>query len=264
MTADSAAPVVDRPTEFVQSLERGLAVIRAFSDERPRLTLSEVARHTGLTRAAARRFLITLQHLGYVGSDAGQFYLRPSVLQLGYAYLSSLSLADIALEHLTPAADELHESCSASVLDGDSVVYIARASTTRIMSINLAVGTRLPAATTSMGRVMLASLPEAELEAFLAGVSLEPRTPSTITTVDALRAEIDRVREQGWCVLDQELEIGVRSVAVPVRDARGQVIATVNASAHSTRVTLDTLRTTFLARIQQVAAGIEADLAARR
>lgn len=254
----------DRPAEFVQSLERGLAVIRAFSDERPRLTLSEVARHTGLTRAAARRFLITLQHLGYVTNDGGQFALRPAVLQLGYAYLSSLSLADIATEHLTPAADELHESCSASVLDGDSVVYIARASTTRIMSINLAVGSRLPAATTSMGRVMLAAMTDEELDAYLAGVQLEQKTAMTITDIAALRAEVAKVREQGWCIVDQELEIGVRSVAVPVRDARGDVVATVNASAHSSRVELEELSTRFLERIQQVARGIEADLHARR
>lgn len=256
--------VNDRPAEFVQSLERGLDVIRAFSAERPRMTLSDVARHTGLTRAAARRFLITLQHLGYVASDGGQFSLRPAVLQLGYAYLSSLSLADIASEHLTAAADELHESCSASVLDGDSVVYIARVSTTRIMSINLAVGTRLPAVLTSMGRVMLAAMSDDDLDRFLATATIEKRTPSTISSRAALRDEIDRVREQGWSIVDQELEIGVRSVAVPIRDARGEVVATVNASAHSSRVELDELQTRFLQRIQRVAADIERDLHARR
>ena len=163
--AEGAAQAHERPsparrTDFVQSLDRGLAVIRCFSSERPSLTLSEVAERTGLTRAAARRFLLTLQELGYVGSTGRQFSLRPRVLALGYAYLSSFSVAQIAQPHLEDLAEELHESCSVSVLDGDDIVYVARASANRIMTIALTVGTRLPPYPTSMGRILLASLPE--------------------------------------------------------------------------------------------------------
>ncbi len=253
-----------RPAEFVQSLERGLSVIRAFSQNRPRLTLSEVARETGMTRAAARRFLITLEHLGYVASDGRQFSLRPSVLNLGYAYLSSFSLAEVAQDHLEELAAQLHESCSASVLDDGDIVYIARASTNRIMTIGLSVGTRLPAHCTSMGRVLLAALDDDELDAYLSAAALEPRTSHTITDAVELRAELERVRQQGWCLLDQELEDGVRSVAVPVHDASGRVVAAVNTSAHATRVPLETLRDDFLPPLQGCAHQIDRDLAGRQ
>lgn len=251
----------ERPAEFVQSLERGLAVIRAFSATRPRMTLAEVARQTGMTRATARRFLITLEALGYVSSDGRAFFLRPRVLQLGYAYLSSFTVAEVAQDHLEELADQLHESCSASVLDGEDIVYIARSSTNRIMTIGLSVGTRLPAHCTSMGRVLLAGLPAADLDRYLQGASLHARTARTITDPHRLRAEIDVVRSQGWALLDQELEEGVRSVAVPVRDAGGQVVAAINTSAHATRVTLDTLRTAFLPALRTCGEQIEADLA---
>jgi IclR family transcriptional regulator, pca regulon regulatory protein len=166
-------------TEYVQSLDRGLAVIRAFSARTPRLSIADVARRTGLTRAAARRFLHTLCGLGYVGVSGGSYYLRPRVLELGYAYLSSVSVAEIAQEHLVALAEELHESCSASVLDGADIVYIARAQTNRIMTISLTVGTRLPGYPTSMGRVLLAALPDDRLDAFLAGARLQALTEST-------------------------------------------------------------------------------------
>lgn len=253
-----------RPTEFVQSLERGLAVIRAFSHERPRLTLSDVARETGMTRAAARRFLITLESLGYVTSDGRQFSLRPSVLQLGYAYLSSFSLAEIAQDHLEELANRIHESCSASVLDGDDIVYVARASTNRIMTIGLSVGARLPANCTSMGRILLAALSDSELEHYLSKVALQARTDRTITDPRELRAEIMRVREQGYCLLDQELEAGVRSIAVPVHDADNRVVATINVSGQATRVELETLRGGYLSQLRDCAAQINADLAGRR
>lgn len=253
----------DRPAEFVQSLERGLAVIRAFSHDRPRLTLSEVARETGMTRAAARRFLITLEHLGYVTSDGRLFALRPSVLNLGYAYLSSFSLTEVAQDHLEELAAQLHESCSASVLDGDDIVYVARSSTNRIMTIGLSVGTRLPAYCTSMGRVLLAALDDDELDAYLEGTEFDSRTSHTITSEAELRDEIARVRQQGWCLLDQELEDGVRSVAVPVHDASGRVIAAVNTSAHATRVPLETLRDDFLPPLLECARQIERDLGGR-
>jgi IclR family pca regulon transcriptional regulator len=254
----------ERPSEFVQSFERGLAVIKAFGREHPQLTLSEVARETGMTRAAARRFLITLEHLGYVSSDGRLFSLRPSVLQLGYAYLSSFSLAEIAQDHVSIVADRLHESCSACVLDGDEIVYVARAATNRIMTINLAIGTRLPAYCTSMGRVLLAAMEPAALDAYFSRVQLRALTYRTVTDEAMLRKELDRVREQGWCLLDQELEEGVRSVAFPIHDSSGRVIASVNASSHVARVPPERLTQEFVPALRECAQAIDADLAGRR
>lgn len=254
----------ERPAEFVQSLERGLAVIRAFSHDRPRLTLSDVARETGMTRAAARRFLITLESLGYVSSDGRLFALRPSVLQLGYAYLSSFSLAEIAQDHLEALSEELHESCSASVLDGEDIVYVARASTNRIMTIGLSVGSTLPAYCTSMGRVLLAALPGEALDAYLGSVVMKPLTPQTITDPALLRIELARIAEQGYCLLDQELEGGVRSLAVPVHDADGTVVGAINVSSHASRIDVETLMGNHLKALLRCAGEIDADLAGRR
>jgi IclR family pca regulon transcriptional regulator len=256
-------PVADstvRPAGYVQSLDRGLAVIGCFSAEAPRLTISEVARKTGLTRAAARRFLITLHELGYVGSDGRQFFLTPRVLRLGYAYLSSLSVADVAQTHLEQLADVVHESCSASVLDGFDIVYVARAATKRIMTISLSVGTRLPAHPTSMGRVLLAGLPDHRLDAYLKSAPLVRLTDRTIIDRDALRAELDKTRVRGWCMVDQELEDGVRSVGVPIHDDSGRVVAAVNTSAHAARVPLSRLQKHFLPRLRECAAAIDAEL----
>jgi IclR family pca regulon transcriptional regulator len=248
----------------VKSLERGLAVIACFSADRPKLTLSEVARQVGLSRAAARRSLITLQTLGYVRSEGRDFFLTPRVLTLGYAYLSSLSLADVAQAHLTNLANEVHESCSASVLDDSDIVYVARAATKRIMTISLSVGTRLPAYATSMGRVLLAALRVDRLDAYLDHATLAPLTERTIVDRDRLRTEVERTRTRGWCLVDQELEDGVRSVAVPVHDAAGRVVAAVNTSAHATRVPLTTLQRSFLPKLRNCAAAIDAELRAVR
>jgi IclR family transcriptional regulator, pca regulon regulatory protein len=255
---------MQRPAGYVQSLDRGLAVIRCFSGEQPRLTLSEVARQTGLSRAAARRSLITLQTLGYVGSDGRHFYLTPRVLSLGYSYLSSLSLTDVAQAHLSDLANDVHESCSASVLDGFEIVYVARAATKRIMTISLSVGTRLPAYATSMGRVLLAALPGDRLDAYLHQASLTALTERTIVDQDRLRTEVTRTRSRGWCLVDQELEDGVRSVAVPVHDSAGRVVAAVNTSAHATRVPLATLQKSFLPKLRDCAAAIDVELRAVR
>ena len=252
-----------RRTDFVQSLDRGLAVIRCFSSERPSLTLSEVAERTGLTRAAARRFLLTLQELGYVGSTGRQFSLRPRVLALGYAYLSSFSVAQIAQPHLEDLAEELHESCSVSVLDGDDIVYVARASANRIMTIALTVGTRLPPYPTSMGRVLLASLPKEELDAHLRRIPLRKLTERTVVDETELRRILAKVAAQGWAAVDQELEAGVRSIAVPIRDSSGRVVAAINASAHAARVQMRTLERQFLPRLHSAAQQIDAELATR-
>ncbi|MEU6426234.1 IclR family transcriptional regulator [Microbispora sp. NPDC046973] len=248
--------------EHVQSLARGLAVIRAFDAASPELTLSEVARKTGLTRAAARRFLLTLAGLGYVRTDGRLFSLSPRVLELGYAYLSSLSLPEVALPHLERLVAEVHESASVSVLDDTDIVYVARVPTARIMRVTIAIGTRFPAYCTSMGRVLLAGLPPEDLDAYLARADLDRLTPHTTTSPVALRTALDRVRDQGWAMVDQELEEGLRSIAAPIRDRGGRVVAAVNISSHASRTTLESARRDLLPPLLATAAGIEADLRA--
>ncbi|MBO0773992.1 MAG: helix-turn-helix domain-containing protein [Actinobacteria bacterium] len=262
-TSADGRPDGPRRTDFVQSLDRGLAVIRCFSSEHPSLTLSEVAERTGLTRAAARRFLLTLQELGYVGSSGRLFSLRPRVLALGYAYLSSFSVAQIAQPHLEDLAEDLHESCSVSVLDGDDLVYVARASANRIMTISLTVGTRLPPYPTSMGRVLLAYLPGTELDAHLRRTELRRLTEHTVTDEAEFRGVLAAVRRRGWAAVDQELEAGVRSIAVPIRDSSGKVVAAINASAHAARVPMRTLEKQFLPKLTDAARQIDGELAAR-
>jgi IclR family pca regulon transcriptional regulator len=248
-----------RNPEFVQSLERGLAVIRAFDADRVELTLSDVARTTGLTRAAARRFLLTLVDLGYVRTDGRLFALRPRVLELGYSYLSSLALPEVAQPHMEALVGQVHESCSLSVLDGGDVVYVARVPTRRIMAVAINVGTRFPAYATSMGRVLLAALTPDALDAYLAGAELEPITPKTIVEPDRLRTVLRRAAGQGYAVVDQELEVGLRSIAVPVRMS-GRVVAAMNVSMHVGRRSSDAARRELLPPLQAAAAAVESDL----
>jgi IclR family pca regulon transcriptional regulator len=249
-----------RNSDFVQSLERGLTVIRAFDAEHRELALSDVARATGLTRAAARRFLLTLVALGYVNLNDGRFSLRPRVLELGYAYLSSLSLPEVAQPHMEQLVGQVNESSSISVLDDIDVVYVVRVPTRRIMSITLAVGTRLPAYATSMGRVLLAALPDAELDARLARIELRSLTARTVVDEQALRRLLEAVRTQGYAATDQELEEGLRSLAVPIRNAAGETIAALNVSVHASRASMAVLRRDFLPAARQAAAAIEDDL----
>lgn len=249
-----------RDASFVQSLERGLAVIRAFDADHPELTLSDVARRADLTRAGARRFLLTLADLGYVHTDGRLFRLSPRVLELGYAYLSSLSLPDIAEPHLERLVAEVHESASMSVLDGPDIVYVARVPTSRIMTVNITVGKRFPAPVTSMGRVLLAYLPDEELDLRLKDVHIERLTSRTITSNVALRAELQRVRGQGYAIVDQELEEGLRSVAAPVRGRTGAVVAAINIPVHAARNTVDSIRRELVPPLLATAARIEADL----
>jgi IclR family pca regulon transcriptional regulator len=257
------APAPPRDRQFVQSLERGLSVIRALSASEPQ-TLSEVARVTGLTRAAARRFLLTLLQLGYVSVRNGRFALTPQVLELGYAYLSSLTLPEVSQPHLERLVEEIHESSSVSVLDGDDVVYVARVPTRRIMTVTISVGTRFPAHATSMGRVLLAAMEPAALDAVLGRIALDPLTPQTITDEADLRAELHRVREQGWALVDQELEAGLRSVAAPIRDPAGEVVAAINVSAHATRTAVQDLKRSVLPPLRATAEALERDLAVGR
>ncbi|HYH90847.1 MAG TPA: IclR family transcriptional regulator C-terminal domain-containing protein [Solirubrobacteraceae bacterium] len=249
-----------RPAHFVQSLERGLAVIRAFDEHNPELTLSDVARSTGLTRAAARRFLLTLADLGYVRTDGRWFTLSPRILELGYAYLSSQSLTDVAEPHLERLVAEVHESSSVSVLDGEDIVYVARVPTSRIMTVSINVGTRFPAYATSMGRVLLSRLSDDELEDYLGRVELLPLSPRTVRSRETLRAELAKVRSQGWALVDQELEEGLRSVAAPIRDRTGKTVAAVNLSAHASRLSIEAARRGLVPPLLATAARIEADL----
>jgi IclR family pca regulon transcriptional regulator len=253
----------EREGTFVQSLERGLLVIRALSAPEPQ-TLSDVARTTGLSRAAARRFLLTLEQLGYVRQSAGRFALTAQVLELGYAYLSSLTLPEVAQPHLEGLAERVHESSSVSILDGDEVVYVARVPTRRIMTVAISVGTRFPAYATSMGRVLLAGLPDAERAAVLARADLRPRTETTITDRGVLERELEAVRRQGWALVDQELEAGLRSIAAPVRDPAGRVVAAVNLSTHASRASLEDMRALLLGPLLETASAIERELAAGR
>lgn len=248
---------------FVQSLDRGLAVLQAFNAERPAMTLADMARATGLTRATARRLLLTLVALGYVCSDGRTFELTPRVLDLGFAYVSSLQLPDIAQPFMEALSSNVHESVSASVLDGTQIVYVARVNTQRIMGISLAIGSRLPAAWTSMGRVLLAGLSEEELEEFLDSLVFDAPTERSITDIPSLRAEVNAVRSQGYSLVDQELEEGVRSVAAPLRDRRGRTLAAINVGTHAARVTLKELRAVILPELIVTARSIESQLAKR-
>ena len=246
--------------DFVQSLARGLSVIRAFDAEHAELTLSDVARRAGITRAAARRFLLTLESLGYVASDARAFRLTPRVLELGFSYLSSLSLPDIVQPHLEALSREVDESVSAAVLDGADVVYVARVPTRRIMSVRITIGTRFPAFATSLGRVLLAGLPDGAADAALAASDLPHLTDRTLTDRSALHDELVRVREQGWSLVDGELEPGLRSIAAPLHGRDGRVVAALNVSTSATRDSVEHVRDAYLSPLLRTAAAIDAEL----
>jgi len=239
---------------FMMSLARGLLVIQAFSERRLQLSISQLSRRTALSRASVRRCLHTLSKLGFAGTDDGRsFYLRPRVLALGHSYLSSMPLATAAqpiLEHLSQI---LHESCSIALLDGTEIVYVARANVTRIMAIDLGVGTRLPAFCTSMGRVLLANLPPDELEMVLPKIEFTRYTDRTVSSVERLRQVLVTVRREGHAIIDQELELGLRSMAVPVRNPAGRVVAAINVGAHGQRVSIQDMRTRFLPYLRAAA-----------
>ena len=246
--------------DFVQSLARGLSVIRAFDAEHAELTLSDVARRADITRAAARRFLLTLESLGYVASDARAFRLTPRVLELGFSYLSSLSLPEIVQPHLETLSRDVDESVSAAVLDGADIVYIARVPTRRIMSVRITIGTRFPAFATSMGRVLLAGLRDAAADAALAASALPHLTDRTLTDRAALADELARVREQGWSLVDGEPEPGLRSIAAPLHARDGRVVAALNVSTSATRDSVEHVRDAYLPPLLRTAAAIDAEL----
>jgi IclR family pca regulon transcriptional regulator len=239
---------------FMTSLARGLAVIQVFSTHRHRLTIAHVSNKTGFSRAAVRRCLYTLAQLGFAGSDDGRlFFLRPRVLALGHSYISSMPLSAAAQPVLEHVSRLLHESCSIAALDGSDIVYIAREDVTRIMSIDLAVGSRLPAYCTSMGRVLLANLPPDELESYLKSVKLVRRTDRTIVNADRLRQVLRLVRRNGYSIVDQELEHGLRSLAVPIANPDGKVTAALNVGTHAQRVSIRRLIDKFLPHLQDAA-----------
>jgi IclR family transcriptional regulator, pca regulon regulatory protein len=242
--------------ERLQGLERGLAVIQAFSHDTPAMTLSEVARRTDITRATARRILLTLESLGFVRSDGRDFSLSPRVLSLGWAYLSSLNLWEIAQPFMEELSAEMRETCSATTLDLPDIVFVARVPARRIMMMSLGVGGRLPAYATAMGRVLLAGLPDEQVAAHLAETPLEALTHRTATDPARLRAIVSAVREQGFSLVDEELELGLRSLSVPLRGPDGVPVAALNLCAAAARVSVADMHARFLPGMLATAATI--------
>jgi IclR family pca regulon transcriptional regulator len=244
----SIAEQIDALTDpsFMTSLARGLAVVRAFSDSRKPQTIANISQKTGIPRAAVRRCLHTLRELGYVDAELNNFSLRPKVLTLGYSYLSSTPLTVSAQPYLNNISRTLNESSSLAVLDDGEVLYVARAATSRVMSVALNTGSRLPAYCTSLGRVMLAQLPPDELDAYLARTKLQAMTENTVVNPKRLRTILAEVRQAGYAINDEELELGLRSIAVPVRGASGAVLAALNVGAQAARVSVEQLQQEFL------------------
>lgn len=247
--------------DFSTSLARGLRVITAFDRDNDAMTLSEVSRRSDMTRAAARRYLLTLCELGYVTCDGRYFRLTPRVLELGFAFLTSMHIWERAQPFMEQLTERVNESCSISVLEGSDIVYVARVPTKRIMSVALGIGTRLPAYCTSMGRVLLADLRPGELDGYFQAASFAALTPHTVTDPTCLRKIIADVRHNGYAVVDQELEIGLRSIAVPIRNQAGRVLAAMNVSGHASRIGVEEMRQRFLSPLLYAADGIRMALA---
>src|SRR5215468_8414221 len=244
--------------EFMLTLAKGLAVLGSFGRHRPTMTLAQAAQAVDLSRATARRVLHTLVELGYVEQTGRQFALSPRIMRLGFAYVSSQSWVDRAVPLMKTLSEHFHESCSAAILEGTEIIYVARIPARRIMSATLAVGSRLPAFHSSMGRIELGFLDDAEIWRRLKSVRIEPLTPATITDLSALFERVRDDRAQGFSLVDEELERGLRSIAVPVVDRGGQCIGAINLSTHSTRTTRNELRETFLPELKTVAAQVSA------
>ncbi len=249
--------------EFLQSFARGLAVIRVFGPQAPAMTLSEVAEKTGLTRAGARRILLTLQTLGYVASEGRQFELTPRILDLGYSYLSAMPLWNVAQPIMEDLVQELHESCSITVLDGEDIVYVLRVPTRRIMTVGLSIGSRLPAHASAMGRVLLGGLSPDELDAYLAGAKLQALTRHTVTDPKALKKIVLADHKKGWSIIDQEMEDGLRSIAVPIH-SRSRILAAMNVSSQAARNSEAQMVKNFLPKLKAAAERISQALRLRR
>lgn len=249
--------------EFVQSLQRGFDVIKAFGPGARALTIAEVAAITATTRAVARRYLLTLQALGCVVQVGTKFTLTPKVLDLGFAYLSTIDVADVAQPFMERVTERLNESCSLAVLDGDEIVYVARVQPKRLMSISLVVGSRLPAHATSMGKVLLAHLPPGMQATYFETAQLKRFTRNTITAKPELRHALAGVRDRGWAIADQEVEEGLRTIAVPVFDYTSSVAAAMNISGHATRVSIADLQRRYLPVLSEAARQASAALGRR-
>lgn len=247
--------------DYVNSLARGLEVIRAFTRTQPRMTLSEIARTTSMTRATVRRFLLTLVREGYAETDGKYFSLKPKVLELGYAALSSLTFLDVIQPIMLRLAVKIQESCFAAVLDGTDVVYVANASPPdRIVNISVSVGSRAPAHGVSTGRVLVAALSEKEMLEYLDNATLTKLTPNTVTSKVELRSLIEETRVKGWSIVDQELEVGLRSISVPIRDRAGNVIAALNVACPSSRITPQDMHSRILLELQEASQAVTASL----
>jgi IclR family pca regulon transcriptional regulator len=258
----SGAPVPG--DTYVQSFARGLQVIGCFSAEAPEQTLTEVAGRSGLTRAGARRILLTLQTLGYVTSDGRLFRLSPRILDLGFAYLSSMPIWNLAEPAMQGLASRVGESCSAAVLEGSDIIYVMRVPTHKIMSIGLGVGSRLPAYCTSMGRMLLADLDDEQALGVIEGSPRRALTRHTLTDPQDLLARVRQARKQGWCLVNQELEEGLVSLAAPLRDRGGRTVAALNISGQVNRTSARQMQDTMLPALRQAADTISALLSAKQ
>ena len=247
--------------DYVNSLARGLEVIRAFTRAQPRMTLSEISKATGMTRATVRRFLLTLVREEYAETDRKYFWLKPKVLELGYAALSSLTFLDVIQPVMNRLAEKLNESCFAATLDGTDVVYVASAAPAgRIVSISVSVGSRSPVHAGSTGRVLIASLSEKEMLEYLEKATLTKFTPNTVTSKVKLRSLIEETRVKGWSIVDQELEIGLRSISVPIRDKSSNVVAALNVACPSSRISPEDMHSRILLELQEAAQTITTGL----
>ncbi len=246
--------------DFLDAVEKAMRVIQAFSATEPALRITRVAELTGLTRATARRLLLTFERLGFVESNDGLFRLTPRVLRIGYSYLSSLPFAEHIQGELRSLAEEFNESCSAATLDGEEIVYVARVPAKRSMTITLAVGSRLPAYPTSMGRVLLAGLSNEALEEYFSRATIQQLTAHTVTNRERLRAIIAETQSNGFAIVDGEREEGVRSAAAPIRASTGQVLAAINISVNAARIPLEYLQESIVPRLKATAAEISRNL----
>ena len=235
--------------DFINSLARGLEVISAFSRSKPSMTLSDMSRATGMTRATVRRLLLTLVREGYAKTDGKYFSLQPKVLKLGFAVISSMGIWEVAQPIMTTLSETLQESCFAVVLDGSEVTYVAKADSKRVVNIGINVGSRAPVHAVSSGRVLLAALSDELLQEYLDNSSFEKLTPFTVVSKVRLREEIEEVRAHGWSIVDQELEIGLRSISVPIRGTEGEVLAALNVCCPSARISPEEIRTRILGEL---------------
>jgi IclR family transcriptional regulator, pca regulon regulatory protein len=253
--------------DFIEALARGLDVVRALGTARPpraaAMTLSEVAAQAGLARPTARRVLLTLQQLGYVRSEAGAFSLTPRVLELGTSYVESLGLWDIARPHMERLVAQTRESTSIAQLDGSDIVYVARVAVPKIVTLSVTIGTRFPALQTSLGKVLLAALPDERVDEVLAEPSRSGITPLWAPSRDERSAALREVRARGWALTDEQLAPGIRSVAAPLRDGAGRVVAALNVNAHAGETSVDTLVTAYVPLLLAASADVSADFACR-